>query len=94
MAYRRSSAAASGKTNLYVTGRGIYLALFLMNLLDIPLPDSEGRRELLRINLKSIKVAEDVNLDELSKQLKGYSGADITNVSMLEGNRVTYEIFA
>ena len=47
---------------------------------DIPLPDLETRRELLKLNLQSIKVAEDVNLEELAEKIDGYSGADITNV--------------
>jgi len=39
-----------------------------------------GRKELFRINLKSVKTADDVDLDELAARSKGYSGADITNV--------------
>jgi katanin p60 ATPase-containing subunit A1 len=35
---------------------------------------------LLRINLREVKVADDVDLDEIAEQLDGYSGADITNV--------------
>ncbi|KAI9344882.1 P-loop containing nucleoside triphosphate hydrolase protein [Obelidium mucronatum] len=46
----------------------------------IPLPDSESRKELLRINLQSIKVAEGVDLEELAQRMDGYSGADITNI--------------
>jgi katanin p60 ATPase-containing subunit A1 len=46
----------------------------------IPLPDLEARRELLRINLASIKVADGLELDELAHKLDGYSGADITNL--------------
>ena len=46
----------------------------------IPLPNSVGRREMFRINLKEIKTASDVNFDELVKQTDGYSGADIANV--------------
>ena len=34
----------------------------------------------LKINLKEVKVAEDVNLSFIAKKLGGYSGADITNV--------------
>ncbi|KAI8800231.1 P-loop containing nucleoside triphosphate hydrolase protein [Cladochytrium replicatum] len=45
----------------------------------IPLPDMDGRRELLKINLQSIKVA-DVDLDEVARKVEGYSGADITNI--------------
>ncbi|KAJ3040086.1 Katanin p60 ATPase-containing subunit A1, partial [Rhizophlyctis rosea] len=46
----------------------------------IPLPDMETRRELLKLNLQSIKVAEDVSLEELAEKIDGYSGADITNI--------------
>ncbi|KAJ3050445.1 Katanin p60 ATPase-containing subunit A1 [Rhizophlyctis rosea] len=46
----------------------------------IPLPDLETRRELLKLNLQSIKVAEDVKLEELAERIDGYSGADITNI--------------
>ena len=46
----------------------------------IPLPNSVGRREMFRINMKGISYKEDVNLDELVKLTDGYSGADIANV--------------
>ena len=46
----------------------------------IPLPNSVGRREMFKINLKEIKTDSDVNFDELIKQTDGYSGADIANV--------------
>ncbi|KAJ3187090.1 Katanin p60 ATPase-containing subunit A1 [Gaertneriomyces sp. JEL0708] len=46
----------------------------------IPLPDIETRRELLKLNLKSIKVGEDVDMEELANKIEGYSGADITNI--------------
>lgn len=46
----------------------------------IPLPNEEGREALLKINLKEVKVAEDVDLKTISRKLGGYSGADITNV--------------
>lgn len=48
----------------------------------IPLPDAESRRELLRLNLTSIKVEQDLDLDQLAEKIDGYSGADITNVSL------------
>ena len=40
----------------------------------------EGRVELLKINLKGVSIAPDVDLGEVAKKLDGYSGADITNV--------------
>jgi katanin p60 ATPase-containing subunit A1 len=46
----------------------------------IPLPDASGRQHLLKINLKSVKLHEDVNIEQLASKLDGYSGADITNV--------------
>eukprot|EP01127_Copromyxa_protea_P001988 TRINITY_DN11890_c0_g1_i1.p1 TRINITY_DN11890_c0_g1~~TRINITY_DN11890_c0_g1_i1.p1 ORF type:complete len:527 (+),score=119.83 TRINITY_DN11890_c0_g1_i1:33-1583(+) len=46
----------------------------------IPLPDEEGRRQLLDINLREMKISTDVDLDDLVAGFDGYSGADITNV--------------
>ena len=39
-----------------------------------------GRLELLKINLRGVNMADDVALEEIAKQMEGYSGADITNV--------------
>lgn len=45
------------------------------------MPEAEGRKELFGINLKSVKLAEDIKIEEEVCELsKGYSGADITNV--------------
>jgi katanin p60 ATPase-containing subunit A1 len=46
----------------------------------IPLPNSVGRKEMFNINMKGIKVQEDVDLNKLVKLTDGYSGADIANV--------------
>ncbi|PFX34526.1 Katanin p60 ATPase-containing subunit A1 [Stylophora pistillata] len=46
----------------------------------IPLPETIGRLELLKINLRGVNMAEDVILEEIAKKMDGYSGADITNV--------------
>ncbi|KAG0559074.1 hypothetical protein KC19_10G076900 [Ceratodon purpureus] len=46
----------------------------------IPLPLEEGRRELIRINLKDIEVAKDVDINALAKRTEGYSGDDLTNI--------------
>ena len=40
----------------------------------------DGRRQLLDINLKGVPLTDDVNLDQITEKLEGYSGADITNV--------------
>lgn len=46
----------------------------------IPLPNFESRKELIRINLKSVEVAADVDIDEVARRAEGYSGDDLTNV--------------
>ncbi len=58
----------------------------------IPLPDQEARRSLLDINLKEVKLNEDVDLDKVATLATGYSGADITSLcrdaSMMSMRRV------
>ncbi len=51
-------------------------------MIDIPLPDPESVTELLKINLRGVPLNEDVDLENLAKRIKGYSGADITSVSL------------
>lgn len=46
----------------------------------IPLPSFESRKELIRINLKTVEVSTDVNIDEVARRTDGYSGDDLTNV--------------
>lgn len=46
----------------------------------IPLPDEEGRAEMLRINLQNIAVSDNVNLLDVASNLEGYSGSDVTSV--------------
>uniref|UniRef100_A0A8C3AEK6 Katanin catalytic subunit A1 n=1 Tax=Cyclopterus lumpus TaxID=8103 RepID=A0A8C3AEK6_CYCLU len=46
----------------------------------IPLPSAVGRVELLKINLREVDVAADVDLGLIAEKIEGYSGADITNV--------------
>uniref|UniRef100_A0A673CZ50 Katanin p60 ATPase-containing subunit A1 n=1 Tax=Sphaeramia orbicularis TaxID=375764 RepID=A0A673CZ50_9TELE len=46
----------------------------------IPLPTASGRVELLKINLREVELAADVDLDLIAEKIEGYSGADITNV--------------
>ncbi|KAJ4458826.1 putative Vacuolar protein sorting-associated protein 4 [Paratrimastix pyriformis] len=46
----------------------------------IPLPSADSRLELLKISLKGVQIAPDINLEELAARMEGYSGADITNV--------------
>ncbi|XP_026102074.1 katanin p60 ATPase-containing subunit A-like 1 [Carassius auratus] len=46
----------------------------------IQLPTAQGRAELLKINLREVEVASDVDLTFIAEKIEGYSGADITNV--------------
>ena len=46
----------------------------------VPLPDDKAREFLLRKNLESIPLGEDVDFDTLVGLTEGYSGADITEV--------------
>ncbi|XP_019232270.1 PREDICTED: katanin p60 ATPase-containing subunit A1-like isoform X2 [Nicotiana attenuata] len=45
----------------------------------IPLPDFKSRKELIKINLKSIVLAPGLDIDQVARRTKGYSGDDLTN---------------
>ena len=44
---------------------------------DIGVPDENGRLEVLRIHTKNMKLSDDVDLEQISKETHGYVGADI-----------------
>ncbi len=46
----------------------------------VDLPDKNERRQIFDVHVKPLKMAKDVDLDFLSKQTPGFSGADIANV--------------
>ena len=46
----------------------------------IPLPDTDGRAALFQLNLRQLKLADDVDTTALAQLCEGYSGADVTNV--------------
>ena len=46
----------------------------------IALPNKEGCKALLDINLRSLPIDPDLNTEEIADGLTGYSGSDITNV--------------
>jgi proteasome regulatory subunit len=46
-------------------------------LIEIPLPDREGRKEIFQIHTRKMNLAADVNLDALVDATEGTSGADI-----------------
>jgi cell division protease FtsH len=46
----------------------------------LDLPDIKGRRQILDVHVKTIRVAEKVDLDVIAKSTVGFSGADIANL--------------
>ncbi len=44
---------------------------------DIGIPDATGRLEILRIHTKNMKLAEDVNLEQIAAETHGYVGSDV-----------------
>ncbi len=50
-------------------------------LLYIPPPDEQSRTQILQIHTRKKPLAEDVNLEELSRQMEGYTGADIASLA-------------
>lgn len=46
-------------------------------LLEIPLPDNDARKEILKIHTSKKPLDKTVSLDKLVEFTKGYSGADI-----------------
>ncbi len=46
----------------------------------VDLPDLNDRKEIFMVHLRNVKIAKDVDVDLLSRQTPGFSGADIANV--------------
>jgi len=46
-------------------------------LIEIPLPNFEGRKEIFTIHLRKLKLSNDIDLDELARRTESFSGADI-----------------
>ncbi|KAH0712091.1 hypothetical protein KY289_008050 [Solanum tuberosum] len=46
----------------------------------IPLPDFKSCKELIKINLKSIKLAPRLDIFQMAQRTEGYSGDDLTNI--------------
>ncbi|MDI6884972.1 MAG: CDC48 family AAA ATPase [archaeon] len=45
--------------------------------IEIPIPDRDGRREILEIHTRGMPLSGDVNLDEMANITHGYVGADL-----------------
>ena len=46
----------------------------------VDLPDLNDRKEIFLVHMKGLKLGADVDVDQLSRQTPGFSGADIANV--------------
>jgi proteasome regulatory subunit len=49
-------------------------------LIEVPLPDFKGRKEIFGIYLKKVKKCDDVNVDLMASLTDGFSGAEIRSV--------------
>ena len=46
----------------------------------VELPDLKGREEILKVHAKTIKVAEDVDFNQIARMASGASGAELANI--------------
>ena len=49
-------------------------------LVYVPVPDEDGRRQILDIHTQKVPMSEDVNLDRIATRTSGYTGADLENL--------------
>ena len=50
--------------------------------LEIPIPDEEGRYEILKIKTKDMSLDDDVDLLQIARDTHGYVGADLSQLTM------------
>ncbi|XP_067022225.1 uncharacterized protein [Acropora muricata] len=48
--------------------------------IHVPMPDIKGRHDILKLHLKTVEVADDVNIEVLARGTTGFSGADLANL--------------
>jgi proteasome regulatory subunit len=54
-------------------------------IIEIPLPDVDGRLSILKVHSRSLAIDEDVNLKEISQLTEGRNGADLYAICMEAG---------
>ncbi len=47
---------------------------------QVTLPTEEGRRQILQVHTRKVRLAEDIDLDRLAQVTSGFSGADLANI--------------
>lgn len=48
-------------------------------IVTVPVPDLISREEILKVHLKKVKVADDIDVKKLARATTGYTGADLSN---------------
>lgn len=48
--------------------------------IQVPLPNEQGRLQILNIHTRQVKLADDVDLKRLAQMTPGFSGADLANI--------------
>lgn len=48
--------------------------------IPVELPDLQGRVDILKVHAKKVKMADNVNFEEIARQAAGTSGADLANI--------------
>lgn len=56
----------------------------LDRIIQVPLPNEEGRKEIFKIHTQKMKLGK-INLDKIIKQMEGFSGAEIKSVATEAG---------
>jgi transitional endoplasmic reticulum ATPase len=54
-------------------------------LIYVPVPELEGRRQILKIHTRDMPLAADVDLEKLAERTHGYTGADLEDVTRRAG---------
>ncbi len=54
-------------------------------VIEIPIPDKEGRKDIFRIHISEMKLKKDVDLDNLAALTENATGADIKAISIEAG---------
>ncbi len=49
-------------------------------IVEVPLPTEEGRREIFKIHTRNMNLSDNMDMEELARKSKDYSGADIKAV--------------
>ena len=61
--------------------------------LYVPPPDAKARLEMFRIYSRNVKVADDVDFDELARLTEGRTGSDIRDIFQIVQTKVVREFF-